>query len=158
MQGGRPPRSDPAFAPHQAAVRRVTSRCPSQWVPQAARLHCGPEGRSALTGPRPHTRGRGSASPTGPPTVPEPCPSLSVGTTFPAPGPWGSFQSLSPLKCRGRRWTSLLGAGLGIWERARSEVSPDTAELLTRKPEGRCQNFKSVFWLTFPLLLWVSST
>lgn len=118
--------------------------------PGAARLHCRPEGRSALRGPPgPHTRGRVSLlHRRGHP--PSPCPALH--SQWGPPGPWRSFQSLSPLKrrFRGRRWTSLLGAGLGVWERARSEVSPDTAELLTRKPEGRCQNFKSVFWLTFP--------
>lgn len=38
-----------------------------------------------------------------------------------------------------------------------SEVSPDRADLLTRKPKGRCQNFKSIFWLTVPLLLLISS-
>ena len=112
------PRSDPTLTPHQAAVRRVTSRCPSRGSRGRHVFPAGLKGGAPLTGPRPHPRRRGSLlHPRG---HPRPCALLFTlsGDHGPAPGPWGSFQALSPLtrRFRGRRWTGLPGAGLGVWE------------------------------------------
>ena len=69
------PRSDPTLTPHQAAVRRVTSRCPSRGSRGRHVFPAGLKGGASLTGPPAAPPPQGlSASPKGPPT--SLCPAL----------------------------------------------------------------------------------